>query len=414
VYVSGKDTSTYHDAVLVTQMTRFGTLLERFRGWSEQVEEDDAGGLQLRLIPSAGLYYAVRGRILLLSQDRSSLIRALVMLPEESIGSEDFATLLVSNQDALIEARVRTEATGGIATHADAAELRVWLDEDSVRLLLAARLNEASRELYAPVLGKAVPVALPSPLSGALELSADLGVPAAESWKAIGAVLGAELDVPGLATGLLENEVREAATPILASGLAQLDSGWTLSYLGMNPMAFVPMPRFAASFGCNAAWAQSWLRSMPPPAEGVQPWQSWPRYSDEGAYLHLPLMGGPDLEPTLLHRGGRLVLYSSLHDAREQSHPTVEIEDSLRGNVLIRCNPAGLFDDFEEAAVQFAELGVVRGHTAESLPEALTPWREAASKVALAQLLLAHDDGIVSADLSIDFKASPTEPAAQP
>lgn len=413
VHVSGRDVAGLTDAVLVTRMTRFGTLLERYRGWIDLIETDFAGGLQLHHVKPASLYYAVRGRVVVASRDRNALVQALVLTPDDALGEEGFEEAISGTKDELIEFRARPEQWPEAAQYLDGAEARVWLDEGAARIRMAGRLNAATRELYSSVLANARPVALPATLPGALALSVNLGVPAAESWGELGKLFGATMDPAAAVSGLLVESAQPVAGPVLASALERLGDGWSVTYRGLNPMAFLPLPRLAALFSCDTAWADEWIRSVPAPPEEVQAWESWPRVGGEGRYLHLPLVGGPELEPTVATYGSRLLLASSMNDAQELLAAPQPKPIELTGNVLLTILPGALLDDVQEVAAQLAQMGLIRNHTPASVPDLITPWRETAAGITRASLLLAHEDGVVTADLYLDLKPSQEVVAAE-
>jgi hypothetical protein len=62
--------------------------------------------------------------------------------------------------------------------------------------------------------------------------------------------------------------------------------------------------------------------------------------------------------------------------------------------------------DVLEVGRQFAELGVIRDHTPESLTELFTPWLDAANRVSLIRIAAGHDNGIVTLDLRLSLNAA--------
>ena len=82
-HVSGHDLDGFSDPLLISRMSRIGCLIERFHRFFGEVAHDSAGGLDLRSIDGGALFYAVRGRILLVSPNRDALIRALTLTPDQ-------------------------------------------------------------------------------------------------------------------------------------------------------------------------------------------------------------------------------------------------------------------------------------------------------------------------------------------
>ncbi|HEX73040.1 MAG TPA: hypothetical protein ENN65_06965, partial [Candidatus Hydrogenedentes bacterium] len=87
-HVSGADLKNFADPLLLTRMSRIGCLVEKLHWAIPGVESDYAGGLRLRRIPDAGVYYAVRGRTFAVSTSRAALIRALTLTSEKQTGPE--------------------------------------------------------------------------------------------------------------------------------------------------------------------------------------------------------------------------------------------------------------------------------------------------------------------------------------
>lgn len=412
VYICGSDFESFKDAVLVTRMTRLGTLLQLFSSWSDRVEMDPAGGLDLRRVKDTDVLLAVRGRVLLVSRDRNALIRSLVLQPDDSMGPEGFEQTLASLKDEMMELRVRPGAWATAAPHVDAAELHVWMDDANARVVLASRLTEASRDLLQPLLQKARPAALPPALPGALQLSANLGMPAAESWSAIATLFGGTFDPAESVVQLLKPEARSVAGDALRGVLKDLGPSWSLTYRGVNPWAMLPMPKFAALFDSRTPWNSGMLTAMPSLPEGVQPWEAWPRPSEDKRYIHIPLPGGKDLEPVIAPFDGKLLVCTALPDALDLlATPALPADPGAKGNLLVEATPAALLQDALEVGLQLTDLGLIRGHDAESLRALFAPMQEAASRVPQLRLVAAHDDGVLTFDLQVKLSSSDSQPA---
>lgn len=65
-----------------------GLLLERIHTFADFIQDDEAGGLHLRYLPDARLYYAVRGRILIVTPSRDRLVESLTLPAGEAMGAE--------------------------------------------------------------------------------------------------------------------------------------------------------------------------------------------------------------------------------------------------------------------------------------------------------------------------------------
>lgn len=76
-YFSVNDLKTFEDALLIVRLSRIGCVIENLYSWTQPIEIDWAGGLNLRYLPEQKLYYARKGRILLLSPNRETLVQSI-------------------------------------------------------------------------------------------------------------------------------------------------------------------------------------------------------------------------------------------------------------------------------------------------------------------------------------------------
>jgi hypothetical protein len=406
VHVSGTDLEGFGDALIVTRMTRLGTLLQHLGRWTDAMELDPAGGLDLRRLKDAGLWLAVRGRVMLASRDRNALIRALVLTEEEALGEAAMEQTLETAAGEMLQARVRAEALPWASEHVSAAGLQCWLNDEAARAVLTCRLSDTAKGQWAPLLAKATPRALRPAPPGPLRISADLGLPAAQAWAAIASMFGVEgFDAAAAIEGLVEESVRPVAGPALRGAVEGLRSGWSISYRGINQMAFAPMPRFAGLFSADAAMLRALTKDFPPLPDGIPAWQSIPRLSADGRYVEMPLFGGDDLHPVLAPQGGRLLVATAKDDALEllsAAPPAAATE--VKGNILVEVESAPLVQDALNTGLQLAELRLVRGHTPESLGAWFAPWQAAAERVTSATLVVSHEDGTVTLDLRLALR----------
>lgn len=401
VHISGKDTRTFSDALLVTRMTRLGALLQRFSGYSDALQEDYAGGLELRHVPEAGLWLAVRGRVMLASRDRQALIDALVLPEGEALGEGALEETLESAEQETLQARLHTDEVEWAAPHISAAGIQCWLSDDAARVVLTCRLSDAARERLAPLLAKAKPVALQPAIPGPLSIAADLGMPAAEAWQQVAALAGGSFDAAATLEGLVSEQARATAGPALRAAVEALGSQWSITYRGLNEMAFAPMPYFAAQFNANPALLRDFVRGFPPLPQGVGAWESVPRPSEDGRYVELPLIGGDDLHPVLAPLNGRLMVATAKQDGIALLDAPAPAESNVTGNICVTLQPAALLQDGLDLALQLAELRLVRGQNTETLPQTFAPWQQAAAKVSTASLIASHEDGTVVLDLRL-------------
>ncbi|MGC9054885.1 MAG: hypothetical protein ACP5KS_13500 [Candidatus Hydrogenedens sp.] len=76
-YFSVNDLKTFEDALLIVRLSCIGCVIEKLYSWTQPIEVDWAGGLNLRYLPEQKLYYARKGRVLLLSPNRETLVQSI-------------------------------------------------------------------------------------------------------------------------------------------------------------------------------------------------------------------------------------------------------------------------------------------------------------------------------------------------
>ncbi|HOV33944.1 MAG TPA: hypothetical protein PLX23_11350 [Candidatus Hydrogenedens sp.] len=97
-YFSANDLKTFEDYLLIVRLSQIGCVLEEFFSWSSMVENDWAGGLNLKYLPRQKVYYARKGRILLLSPNRETLIQSITKKETDALRSV-LTTELLENQE---------------------------------------------------------------------------------------------------------------------------------------------------------------------------------------------------------------------------------------------------------------------------------------------------------------------------
>jgi len=405
-HISGNSLPGFDDALVVSRITRVGCMLERFRGWSNEIEEDYAGGLRLRHVPAAGFYYAIRGRILAASRSRDTLVRALTLLPGEALGQERIDEATTARRDEIAHARILCEGWPAAAEHFEAAEARVWLSGNESRLWIAGRLTEGARTVWAPLLADARPARLPAAAPGPLQLSVNLGKPLPLLADAVAQMYGvAEFDPQGLLAGMFPEAVRPLAATAIGDFASHLGSGWSLTWRGMNAKEMVPMPLLAAVFETDAAWAGEWVGDFPAPPESVQPWESWPRPAESPARVYVPAVAGPDFEPTLAPYGAGLLLATSHPDAlevlNEAAAPAWRDEQA---NLLLRIEPETVFNDLMDAGRELARAGLIRGMDAAAFDAFAEKWAGLAGRIEMINAMAQHEDGVITLDLRLQTR----------
>lgn len=412
-HLSGNDLDQFSDVLFITTMTRVGVLLEKLHRFVPEIEREWAGGLELRIIPDLGLWYAVRGRVLLMTPDRNTLVRALTLAEEDTVGN----AALASGRDALragedVFGRIELQQGDPWSDTLEALELKVWLEENAFRLACQGALSPTWREWLLPLLEDASPQPLHAPPTGIIEISGNFGKPLPKLWEALPQILELEEALPTPATWLRDMQPEDG--PDLATLLAELmlrtGDGWRLSFTGIDPLAFIPMPNFAASLDVEAAAVEEMLgfAAMNGSDLGIT-------VNEATGFLHVPFIGGPSLEPGLGLRGPHLLLGTSREAAETlAAQPPPRATLTENGTLFARVRPEALVEHIAMAGDEFAAVGALRGHTPQTWAETVAYWSERATAIEDITALLAHENGIIRFEMNLFMRPEPAPPAETP
>ena len=409
-HVSGKDIAALSDVLFVTRMSRLGCLAERFHGFVG-VLDDFSGGLQLRRLPEANLYYAVRGRVLVASPLRDAVIRALTLREEDALTQEDLDRGLGEAGNADIYGRFSLDREDPLGEVFSQVRVQMHFEEAGVRASLRAVLGDVWRARLAGVLSHASPTVLTAAPAGVLEISANLGVPLGELLH--GAARAA--DPSGRADELLTQYLMggpDSPLPgaVVDSVLASLGPGWRICLRGIDIQEMVPAPQIAGIFDVAGLPVADLIALIPPPPEGAPVWASYPRRDEDKGLVYVPAIGGPSLTPAFAPYGNGLLLGNSRTLVEGLlADPAAQVEMGERGNLFIRLRPSPACKAIAEAGMVLARNGLLRGFTEESFREAAGYWQATSDRVSEVSLLGAHQDGEVSLYLRVAMTAPEAE-----
>lgn len=404
-YAVGNDLKSFSDVLLVTKMSRIGTLLERLHVFSGDVAADPAGGLELRDIAGGKAYYAVRGRVLLISPSREALVRALTLRPEDALDGEQFAALAEQGGAEQLRGRVNFGPDDPLGDVLENLRFALRIEPDRVQVDCRAGLSTEWRARCEPLLRNLSPRALKAPVDGMAVAAMDFGMPVKEFWLGIGNVTEWPLmseeqwsawEQPAAAGG------SPSVAAVLTSLLGPLGPGVRLTWRGVDQNEIFPMPELVLTADVTPERLAA-LESIPPPPPEAMPWDPYPRYDAENGFLHVPMMAGPSLEPTAFADGSVLMLSTSrivaeaLSTEREADMPLDE-----KGNLFVRVYPEPCVETLVEAARQLVEIDALRGHDAASFADASSRWLEQASAVRAVSLLAGYEREEVQARLSLE------------
>jgi len=403
-YVMGNDVKGFGDMLVVTRMTRVGTLLEKLRGFFPVIEEDCAGGLKLHKM--GGVYYGVRGRVLLLSGSRPGLIEALTLLPDDAVSAAALEEMTQSLGDADIYGRFQLAEDDPLGDVIERGTFSLRIDKTTATVACESTLRPAWREKMAGLLEGVTPRTLESPPDGLLRVSLDLGKPVEALWKCAGTPFGKQDEMNELWAkwSSAPEEGKPGLSHTALGLLGGLGPGMRVSLVGVDLNEIVPAPEVVATLEADPVKVLEAFKGLPAPPEGSQPWETYLRYDETAQVVRLPLIGGPSLEPTAGIKGNALVMSSSgtVAESMLADPATANPPDLPKpGNVYAALKPHDCGKAAFDVAMMLAEAGLLRGHSPQTLEDKYGPWLESAAGVKEVSALAGYDSGNVTVELGL-------------
>ena len=420
IYISGDDIDSFSDSVLVARMSRVGDLLEQMHRFSGSIEKDHAGGLDLRHLPEPDVYYAVRGRYLVASFARNALINALTISPENRMAPDVFAKTMQQSGAEHVRGLMAFHADDAWGEVFESISFALRIDANEAHLKCHATLRDMWRERFQKLVGGVQPQPLVMPPPGAMAaLSANFGQSLESVWTGLGEAFGWTYFTPEQwATWKRIPDDGQAGLPQLATRvLGPLGPDIRVSLQGIDVNEMVPVPEIvvvaeAEPQAVDLTFAE--LAAAPP---AIAPW----RLDETQRRLHLPMFGGPSIEPTaapfedgILFSTSRTVADALLGEdgsaASASTRPLGQV-----GNLFVEVHPLPVVENVIAAGRLFAEIDGLKGYTPETFEEAATNWLDRAQRVESLTALAAlqGDTGEINAELSLTCRAGAGRPAAQ-
>lgn len=403
-HVSGRDVLRFSDLLFVTQMSRLGCLAERFHRFVGVVD-DHAGGLDLRFVPDAAVFYAVRGRVLVASPSREAVVRALTLREDDALSREDLARGLAEAGNADVYGRFSLSPDDPFGAVFSIVRMQMHFEETGVHAAFRAVLGEPWRARLSGVLAKAAPTALLAPPPGLLEISGNFG----NTFGDLVHGLARSFDQSGRTDGLLSEWTSPGAEGVAPGAIvgALLNSagpGWRVCWRGVDANEMVPVPEVLGTFDMTGVSVPDLFGLLPAPPENANVWEPYPRRDEEKGLVYIPAIGGPSLTPAAAPYGSALLVSSSRAVAESVlASAPVQSEIAEKGNLFIRVRPATACKAIVDAGAVLARNGLLRGYSADTFKNAAALWQTAADRVSEVTALGAHQDGEVSLSLRVNM-----------
>lgn len=411
-FISGDAIGDGQNLLFVTKMHRLGVLIERGFRWSGNAEYDRAGGLGLRHILDPNLYYAVRGRVLLVSPSRRALIHALTLEPGEALTPEELDRITVDLANQQVGGVIHFRDDDPYAEHLDYLRFGIRFDPEEAHAKFEAALSDAWTSRVDGLLDGLTPQTLRMPADGMAVISAHLGKPIAEVWKGIGAAT----NLPAFSAAQWNewSTLAEGEAPGLAYTLTQLlgsaGPGFQCSWVGVDPFAMIPMPELVLTADLEPDTAAAIEAAFPEPPANVPAYAPYPRIDNGAGMVTYPIFGGPSLHPTaMVNDNSILVATSRTVTERFIEAPPAREPLPLPGNLYLRIRPLECVNALADAGQQFVDIGALKGYTQDTYREAVARWRRDAERIKECSALLSHNNGLIHGEIRI-LSNSPTNP----
>ncbi|MEX2016750.1 MAG: hypothetical protein WD873_08900 [Candidatus Hydrogenedentales bacterium] len=406
-YISGNDAGSFSNAVVVTRMTSVGALLERLRRWLPGTEVDRAGGLNLRVLPDDGLYYAIRGRVLLLSPSRRALIQALTLAPEERANARDIDNAFSTLGAADLAGRFRLEPEQRWGAWLDTVSFALHIDEAATLVRYTAELRHGSEGAIQQLLNNARPVPLPATLPGAASIVVDFGAPVDALWPALGDVFKTPIFSDQRWQQWRSGEEGSIGPP-LTSLAANAGPAVRVAWRGVSLTDLLPAPQILLTATAPEHVFSEWASQLSPPPDPAD--TSWrapaPYFERESNTVVLPWRAGSDLTPAVSVAPSGILAVSSRAHLPEALNLPEDQTKPVTGNVHGRVNPAHLLEDIAQLGAAWAEAGMLEVESAEAFDQNLATWRERMRDIQQVTVTAACDRGLVQGDIRIEHAAA--------
>ncbi|MCP4644991.1 MAG: hypothetical protein GY851_31405 [bacterium] len=418
LYLTGNDLDAFSDALVVTKMSRVGKLLEWIHAFVPGIETDHAGGLDLRHIQDPDVYYAVRGRVLVLSRSRDALVRSLTLTSETAIAEETLLATVSGAGREDVRGTFALDKDDPLGTCFQHVGFAIRLDASEARATCRVVLHPACQERWRALLNGATSGPLMAPPPGMVSISANFGKPVEACWAAIGEGLTNSRrdvwpDMPETVPAIfsedqwrewqaVEEGVELGLGSFLTNIVGPLGPGFRVSWCAVDLNEMMPMPELAGTFDGNPDALDVFREALPPIPEDAPRWASFPRFEPELNTVTLPMIGGPALEPTAAPYGsGILVSTSSRLAAALMESGGVAGQLPEAGNLHIAVRPYPCVESVVEAGRLLVDQGVMRGHTPKTYAAMTDRWLVQAGAVEEASLHAAVDGGDIALDVRV-------------
>lgn len=194
-YFSVNDLKTFEDALLIVRLSRIGCVIERLYSWTQPIEIDWAGGLNLRYLPEQKLYYARKGRVLLLSPNRETLVRSITQKGDKKTETV-LAVELMKNQEKHLAWGTLTHQQEDFQGFFSQVRFYISLTRNQLGLKCETQINPDMETPWTILLTEVVSSPLQEPVDTLFSCSVNTGVPIKTWLRAFETIPKASIILP--------------------------------------------------------------------------------------------------------------------------------------------------------------------------------------------------------------------------
>lgn len=389
------------EGVLVSRMTRVGTISARLALFMPSIERDWAGGLNLSTLPDRSLYFAVRGRILIASESRRAVVEALTLAEEERTSLAGY--LLEAPENAHIAGVAVLAYEEAARFGVDRIEFGVVSESNRFGLVARGTLSDQSSTL-SDMLAGARPVTLNTPADAPAALVVNLNTPLKELSIAMGEATGTNWPDAIQWDEWSTPPENDRDRPAVAELLAQLGPELHVTVHDVDPNEVLPVPEIVIRSPHPPTSLIDQMQRFPAPMDGPSIDTVRASYNPESGILRIPTAGGDSFEPSGAFHGEQFVFSTSL-SRLNRTIATASNPSTLPGtnNVYLRIQPNSALETVAAAGRVLAEDGLLEGHTPESFERQVAEWHEQFKTIESVEAVVRTADGLVVLECEMRF-----------
>ena len=397
-YVSGTDLGKFSDLLVVTRMSRIGCLLERYYGIADNIEEEYAGGLELRRMGDLGAYYAVRGRTLVFSPSREALINALTLHEDDGVEALEETVAPMAGD---LQGRVNFNEDEPLGKYFVQSDFGLRFDVDAVKFSSRSTLSPAWKAQLDQLAAGQRSSDLMVPTEGSLVIAGDLNTPLPRLWTSLDEISGGTLTnywngLPGVSGAGMPG----SAWAVLLDGMKSgIGSAFSLRWTGFDYNGIVPFPEIEMFLQTKPGFAAKLTEAVPVLPAGQVPTDFMPYRIAESGVVRCPAGWGNVLEPNVFPEASGLRI--TLHPQHMQHALAMDQTREAapgEGDLFMRIRPVELLELIREGGMPYVHAGLLRGYTPESFEAAMGQALAGSRQFSEVRVTAAYDDGAITLD----------------